>query len=267
MRNWIISFSLGVVLIKMKRLFICKYLILIFMLSMFFSCKQKNEHEVDCDFAKQQAQNDFKYKKYTWSDFEGFGFDFYGHEEFVEILRKNNIKHKSVGISCMIDGNEKFEHCYEREMNKLLKIKFGANFFDSLQIDAKKEYVMKSKDSIFSFEECDQTSRNPLTNDYSEQFELDNKMFFKNFSYPENYVKRKNEKDYFSYTSTSFILMKDGTTKNFETQSTFQNSKNKTFEKSFNQKVEDFSKRINWKPATIQGIPVNSYMDVTITYQ
>lgn len=248
-------------------IFKCRYFGFILIALVLFSCKQKNGYEVDCDLGKKQAENDFKYKNYTWSDFEGFGFDFFGQEEFVELLSKNNIKHKSIGVSCIIDGNEKFENCYEREMNKLLKSKFGAIFFDSLQIEAKKEYVLKRRDSIYSFEDCDQTSRNPLTNDYNEQFDLEEKEFFKNFSYPKNYLKRKDENEYFSHTTTSFVLMSDGTTKNFETQSTFQNPKNKTFEESFNRKVENYTRKINWKPATIQRIPVNSYMEVTITYQ
>lgn len=251
----------------MKRLFICRYLIFIFVVSMLFSCKQKNGYEIDCDFAKQQAENDFKYKNYTWSDFEGFAFDFFGQEEFVEILNKNNIKHKSIGISCIIDGNEKFEHCYEKEMNKLLESKFGVNFFDSLKIEARKLYVSKRKDSIFSFEYCDQTSRHPRTKDYNEQFSLSDKEFFKNFVYPSNYIKRLNDKDNYSFTQVYFILMKDGTCKNFEAESSFQNSTNKIFENSFNQQVLDYVKNIKWRTATIEGIPVNSYMNVSITYE
>lgn len=233
-----------------------------------YSCgkKELNGYEIDCNSAKKQAQNDFKYQNYTWSDFGGFGFDFFGEDEFIELLKNNNIKYKFVPVSCIVTGYEKFENCYEREMQQLLNEKFGKKFFDSLKIVAKKEYVLKRKDSIFHFGECDQTSRHPKTNDYGEQFKLKDKEFFQNFTYPENYMKRQSN-DYYSYTSTSFILMKDGTTKNFETETTFQNPKNKIFEKSFNQKVEDYTKSIKWKPATIEGIPVNSYMEVTIHYE
>lgn len=245
-----------------------KNLFLIFCILFFSSCSEKkNGYEVDCNSEKNKAQNDFKYKNYTWTDFEGLRFDVFGDEEFIELLAKNNIKQKFASISCIISGNEKFENCYEREMNQLLKNKFGGKFFDSLKIVAKKEFILKRKDSIFSFEICDQTSRNPKTSDYNEQFKLDDKDFFENFTYPENYIKRKNNKDLYSYTSTNFLLMKNGIAKDFKTESYFINSKNKIHENSFNLKVEKYSKSIKWKPATIQGIPVNSYMEVTITYQ
>lgn len=244
-------------------------LYLVLPIFLIFSCgkKELNGYEIDCNSAKKQAQNDFKYQNYTWSDFEGLGFDIFGQDEFIGLLKKNNIKHKDILVSCMVDGNEKFENCYEREMNQLLNEKFGKKFFDSLKIMAKKEYVLKRKDSIFHFEECDQTSRHPRTNNYNEQFKIDDREFFQNFVYPKDYIKRQNDKELYSFTSTSFILKKDGTTENFETESDFENPKNKIFEKSFNQKIEDYAKSIKWKPATIEGTPVNSYMEVTIHYK
>lgn len=231
------------------------------------ACQQKSGYQIDCEFAEKQAQNDFKYKNFIWTDFLGLEFDDFGRSEFVQLLQQKEIKHKTIGISCVVDGNQKFENCYERKMNQLLNSKFGKNFIDSLKTEARKMYVLKRKDSVFSFEYCDQTSRHPYTKDYNEQFSLSDEEFFKNFVYPSNYIKRLNDKDYYSYTEVYFILMKDGTCKNFEVQSYFQNTKNKIFENSFNQKVLDYVKSVKWNTATIEGIPVNSYMDVSITYE
>jgi hypothetical protein len=60
--------------------------------------------------------------------------------------------------------------------------------------------------------------------------------------------------------------MKDGTAKNFTTESSLVNTKNNIFEKPFDKSVETYVKSLSWKPATIKGIPVNSYMSVTIFY-
>lgn len=241
---------------------------LLFLL-LFLSCQKKrlNSYEIDCNHEKKQAQNDFKYKNYTYFSFEGFGFGNFGQEEFILLLNAHKIKHNSVLMSCIVDERTDFENCYAKEMNRLLNDNFGKHFFDSLKIQAKQEYVLKNRDSIFHYEECDQTSRHPKTNDYNTQFKLDDKEYFQQFKYPKNYIKRKNDDEKYSYTSTSFILMKDRTTKNFQTESSFENSKNKIFEASFNKSVGDFVKKINWKPATIEGVPVNSYMDITITYE
>ena len=244
------------------------FLIIIFSIFIVNSCSEKkNGNEIDCNSDKNKAQNDFKYKNYIWTDYEQLFPELLGNEEFITLLEKNKIKHKTVSLSCMDDGYAKFRNCYEDEMNHLLKNKFGKSFFDSLKIVGKKEFIFKNKDSIYFFSDCDMTSRHPNTTDYNRQFELEDSDFFKNFKYPKSYIKRKNQKELYSFTTTSFVLMKDGSTKNFKTESDFQIPSNKIFETNFNKQVEKYVKSISWKPATIENIPVNSEMDITITYQ
>ncbi|EJG2356023.1 hypothetical protein A2T69_RS19365, partial [Elizabethkingia anophelis] len=138
-------------------------------------------------------------------------------------------------------------------------------FFDSLKVLGIKQFVLKNKDSIFSFEVCDLTSRTTKTNDDREQFDRLQKDYFTRFNYPKSYVKRQGDESH-SNTTTHFVIMKDGTAKDFTTESSLVNTKNNIFEKSFNKSVENYVKSLNWKPALIKGIPVNSYMNVTIFY-
>ena len=234
---------------------------------MSLSCikKKTNQYEIDCSYETKLAKNDFKYQNYTYTDFFGFGFGINAKKEFSDLLKHNKIKYESATESCTVGENTQFENCYSKEMNRLLENKYGKPFFDSLKILGIKQFVLKNQDSIFSFEVCDPTSRTTKANDDSEQFDRLTKDYFVNFSYPKKYVKRKGEENY-SNTTTSFSLMKDGTAKNFRTESSLVNTKNNIFEKSFNKSVETYVKSLSWKPATIKGIPVNSYMSVTIFY-
>ncbi|WP_300669169.1 hypothetical protein [Soonwooa sp.] len=242
------------------------FCIVVLLLSLSCQKKKISANEIECNYKKDQAQNDFKFKKYIWSNFQGQGANHKGNEEFAKLIAKFNINYKDISVSCIIDGNEQFENCYETEMNQLLKNKFGTQFFDSLKLEAEKEYISKRKDSIFTFGECDQRSRHPNTENYNEQFSISQKEFFNGFTYPEKYLKRKN-KELPSSTMASFILMKDGSIKNLITKSDFENAKNKVFEKLFNKKIENYVQNIQWKPATIAGIPVNSEMEVNIIYE
>lgn len=247
---------------------ICKKYFCILGFHFILLCQKEkiNGYEVDYNQERKQAVNDFKFKKFIRSNFQGQGWNCRGNEEFAKLGSKFNINYKDILVSCIIEDNEQFENCYEIEMNRLLKNKFGTRFFDSLKLEAEMEYILKRKDSIFTFGECDQSSRHPSTEDYNEQFGVPQKDFFQAFTYPEKYLKRKN-KELPSSTSSSFILMKDGSIKNLVTKSVFENYYNKVFEKTFNQKVENSVKNIQWKPATIAGIPINSEMEVNIIYE
>ncbi|HFK5563736.1 hypothetical protein CMU59_06665 [Elizabethkingia anophelis] len=231
------------------------------------SCiKQKaNQYEIDCNYETKLAKNDFKYQNYTYTNFMGFGFGINAEKEFSDLLKENKIKYESATESCIIDKNTPFERCYPKEMNLLLENKYGKPFFDSLKVLGIKQFVLKNKDSIFSFEVCDLTSRTTKTNDDREQFDRLQKDYFTRFNYPKSYVKRQGDESH-SNTTTHFVIMKDGTAKDFTTESSLVNTKNNIFEKSFNKSVENYVKSLNWKPALIKGIPVNSYMNVTIFY-
>jgi hypothetical protein len=228
------------------------------------SCnQQKNGYEIDCDYGKRQAQNDFKYKNYTWSNFSGLGYDNLGEEEFIKLLHQNNIKINQISENCFIEPNDKYQNCREKEMNRLIEKKFGSKLIDSLRFAAKQQFVKHHPDEIFSFEQCDEYPRYP-NGTVENQTDKIQQAYFSQYPIPKNY-KRKNEA-YFSYTSANFIITKTGEIKDLSTESRLQNKKNNIFEKQFNKQLKQFVLHTKWIPAKINGIHVDSYYGVTIHY-
>lgn len=228
------------------------------------SCSQKkNGYEIDCNFEKKQAQNQFNYKNYTWTIFSGSGHDYLGEEEFKKLLKQNNINTRELLTSCLILPNDQYQNCGEIEMNRLITKKFGKDFIDSLRYIAKQDFVRTHPDEIFSFEQCDQLSRYPNStiDQQSEKIHAD---YFAQYPTPGQYI-RKNE-EYYSYTSASFIITKDGNIKDLSIESRFQNKKNNIFEKQFNKQLKDFVLHTQWIPGKINNMNVHSYYGVTIHY-
>nr|WP_315033781.1 hypothetical protein [uncultured Chryseobacterium sp.] len=228
------------------------------------SCSQKkNGYEVDCNYQKRQAQNDFNYKNYTWTIFSGLGYDYLDEEEFTILLSQNHIKNKKISRTCLISPNDKYENCGEMEMNRLIEKEFGNSFIDSLHYIAKQNFVKKNPEEVFSYEQCDQNSRYPHST-MDNQFDKMRSDYLSKYPTPPKYI-RKNE-TYYSYTSAMFILTKDGKVKDLSVESSLQNKKNNIFEKQFNKQLKDFVLHTQWIPAKISGLNVDSYYDVTIHY-
>lgn len=118
-------------------------------------------------------------------------------------------------------------------------------------------------DEVFPFEQCDQFSRYPnsTTDQQSEKIQAD---YFAQYTIPRQYIKRNEE--YYSYTSASFIITKDGNIKDLSIKSRFQNKKNNIFEKQFNKQLKDFVLHTQWIPGKINNMNVHSYYGVTIHY-
>lgn len=228
------------------------------------SCHQKkNGYEIACDDQKKQAQNDFNYKNYTWTNFSGLGYDYLGEKEFIELLNQNHIKTQQIPISCVRFPNDHYENCREIEMNRLILKRFGKKFIDSLRFTAKQMFIKNHPDEIFSYEECDDISRYPNST-ADNQFEKLQTDYLKKFPTPQGY-KSKKEK-FYSYTSASFIITKNGKIKDLSVKSEFQNKKNNIFEKQFNKQLKDFVLHTQWIPGRINGLNVDSYYDATIHY-
>lgn len=224
---------------------------------------KKSGYEIDCEYQKRQAQNDFRYQNYTWTIFSGLGYDFLGEEEFKKLLTQHRIKNKTIHTTCISSPTEKYENCGEIEMNKLIGRKFGQHFIDSLRNIAKKEFVKNHPEEVFSFEQCDQVSRYPSSTFDNQADKIEKDYFFK-YPIPKEYI-IKNEESY-SYTSADFILTKSGEIKDLIIESSFQNKKNNIFEKQFNKQLKDFVLQTQWIPAQINGVNVDSYYGVTIHY-
>lgn len=228
------------------------------------SCNQKkNGYEIDCDYQKKQAQNDFHYKNYTWTLFSGLGYDYLGEEEFKILLNQNHIKTKMVSLSCERYPNDKYDNCWETEMNRLILKNFGKTFIDSLRYISKQQLVKNHPEEIFSYEQCDQISRYPHST-IDNQFDKIRSDYFSKYPIPKDYLK-KNEV-YYSYTSAHFILTKTGEIKDLSIESQFQNKKNNIFEPQFNKQLKNFVLHTQWIPARISGLNVDSYYDVSVHY-
>jgi hypothetical protein len=228
------------------------------------SCNQKKSgYEIDCDDQKKQAQNDFNYKNYTWTIFSGLASDYLGEDEFIILLNQNHIKTKKIPISCVRFPNDQYENCREIEMNRLILKSFGKKFIDSLRDTAKHQFIKSHPDEVFSYERCDDLSRYPNST-MDNQFEKIKVDYLQKHPIPKEYI-RKREK-YYSYTSATFTLTKNGKIKYLSVESEFQNKKNNIFEKQFNKQLKDFVSHIQWIPGKINGLNVDSYYDVTIHY-
>ena len=228
------------------------------------SCNQKkNGYEIDCDHQKKQAQNDFNYKNYTWTIFSGLGHDFLGEEEFILLLNQHHIKTQLISTSCVGVPNDQYENCREIEMNRLILKNFGKKFMDSLRFTAKKQFINNHPDEVFSYEQCDDLSRYPNSTT-DNQFNKMQADYTAKYPTPSDYIKKKEK--YYSYTSASFILTKNGQIKDLLVESEFQNKKNNIFEKQFNKQLKDFVLHTQWIPGKIKGLSVDSYYEATIHY-
>lgn len=229
------------------------------------SCNQKkNGYEIDCDYEKRQAQNDFHYKNYTWTLFSGVGYDYLGEKEFIQLLHQKNIKTNKISISCIRNPNEKYENCREIEMNMLIEKKIGKKFIDSLKYIAKQQFAKNHPKEIFSYEECDMIARIPNAT-YDDQFGKIKRAYFLQYPLPKKYINKTSHESY-SSTSANFILTKNGEIKDLSTESSLENKKNNIFEKQFNQQLKNFVLHTKWIPAQINGINVDSYMEANISY-
>ncbi len=193
--------------------------------TIFLSCyEKKNGDEIDCESEKRQAQNDVRYKNYTWTIFSGLGYDSLGEEEFIKLLNYNSIKTgKTVLVSCLSSQNDKYQHCYEEEMNRLILKKFGEKFIDSLRYIGKQQFVKDHPDETFSYSECDMTARIPDIS-YDGHFDKIRRLYFLQYPLPENYIP-KTVRELYSNSSASFILTKKGEIKDLTVESSFRNKK------------------------------------------
>ena len=79
-------------------------------LVLLISCKKENGYEVDCNFEKKKAQNDFKYKNYTYTQIFGLydGLELNSRKELISRLKKYNVKFDSISVSCIVFENTKY---------------------------------------------------------------------------------------------------------------------------------------------------------------
>jgi len=184
--------------------------------------------------------------------------------EFDSILSNYNIKTISQGIFCTAPSDKQF--CYGELMNKEIEKKFGSNFIEEKRLEAEKAYVRKNINRIFSSADCDRNhSIYPFAKNLDDYLEQSKKDYFKKFTYPTDYIHRK-ENDLYSWTTVYFVLTINGEIKNLTVKSSFRQPYNEKFAKKFNENAVKFVKSIKWIPNKRSGITVNSQESITFMY-
>ena len=223
---------------------------------------QLNEIEIIdtvCINATQRALKDVKQGKYTYHQFSGLGNRNKGFDEWATLFKPFNIKTKSVLTSCIGFSDQFEEYCYEIKMNELIIDKFGVCFIDSIKVEAEKLYILKHPDKVYDYFDCDRNTKQ------SERLKSLNKAYEDSFVYPEDYKFKSGE--YFSFTSADFILLKDGSIKDLEVYTEFQDEANNKYKKLFTKQLTEFVLNQKWEAATSYGYPVHSEMYFSMFYR
>ncbi|RWX02222.1 energy transducer TonB [Flavobacterium cerinum] len=209
-----------------------------------------------CINQKTKAVNDIKNGKLTYTLINGYGMYDYSDKEMTELLLKKSIVLNSVLKPCMGPRKGFNWYCYAELMNSEIEKKFGEKFIDSLRNIADKQFIEKNPGHVFSFHECDTTSRYSNAKSYEEYLTKPKDDFMNGLDYPGmNKVKKERVN-----TEVFFVIYRDGTIGNIKAKSDFSKAKNKIFAKYFESKALDFVKKSKWKPAKYRGINVNSEM-------
>lgn len=217
--------------------------------------------EYPCEVARNYAKQDLEDGQLYFFDIIYFD-ENRSNKEMSKLLSEFNIQlFETYGI----DVEPLDKNCYEKFMNSEIVKKYGNNFLDSIRVIAEIEYVKNNASKVYSFEECDTTSRYLRANTYSDFFDKYKEDFFRRFTYPKDY-KFKNEK-YYSYTSAEFVLQKDTTVTISHIETTFQNAKNEVYTELFNERVREFINTAKWIPAKSAGIEVASKVPLTLHYK
>lgn len=222
--------------------------------------ERKNIKVIDtsCLNEEKRALQDIKRGKLVYFYYMGMTTRYRSNKEMKQILSRYNIQMDSALTYCIAMPKGFRRNCYSTLMDKEIEKKYGSKFIDSLRNIAEKQFVINNPDFVFPFDECDTISRYPGTKNYDDFFKKPDDDFSKQFIYPKGYY-YKNEKD-FSSTNVSFVLNKNGTLTDIETDCSFANSQNEKFEEYFKLKAENFVKHVKWIPAKHNGINVNSEM-------
>lgn len=228
--------------------------------------------DTNCINATRRAENDIKNGRIVLNSsylshnrgytvrYKGFRFNVYLKDELdkIKILLDTNIIMYS-DIRFPYDDLFQID-CYEERMkDEVIKI-HGANFIDSLQRKAIKQFVIDNPNRLFTLDERDHAGgRESEANNYDDYITKAEVELKTKFVYPKGYQKR-NEKS-FSYTNADFIFTKNGTIKGLRVKSTFQNTENEKFRDYFETEVIKFVEATKWGHPTFSGLIRDSEMN------
>jgi hypothetical protein len=234
-----------------------------------------DSRDSNCFSNIERAKSDFAKGDITYYDYKGFGSKFRNIDYFQNEIEKLNIKYELVLVGCnsITIKTETFrpkDDCYISCMDKLVKEKFGKDFFNKLDIKSDSLYVIEKKKRgfVFSFSECDNyviRYKKSLGKEYNQQFDDIEKELDSLISYPKDF-KFKNE-EFYSWSTCSFVINEDSSISKLKLETTFQNKYNNKFRKYFEDKIKKFVLSSKWIPATSNGIVVKSQWDVNFQYK
>ena len=218
--------------------------------------------DTSCINEEKRATGDIKKGKLVYSFYHGLGSFEISDSEMIKLLSKYNISVDTIMGVCSRPPKGFKWHCYNNLMNETIYKKFGKKFIDSLRNIADRQFIENNSKYIFSFYDCDLTSRYVTSKDYDDFLKKPENDFVFGLNYPK--MSKNDIQKEKANTEVSFVIFKNGTVGNIKVESDFKIAKNKDFAKYFEKEAIDFVKKAKWKPAKYKGINVNSEMHLNL---
>ncbi|MEO7978379.1 hypothetical protein [Flavobacterium sp.] len=230
----------------------------------YYKTKSKKIKVIDttCDFEEQRAEKDIKQGKLTYTFIYGIGVYDISNKEMNELLSKYSIKLNKVSMSCSRPPKGFKWNCYAKLMNLAIEKKFGEKFIDSLRNIADKQFVEKNPNFIFSFFDCETTSRYVNAKSYEEFLEKPESDFMIELNYPK--LSKEQIKKEKANTEVTFVIYRNGTVGRIKVESDFKIAGDLDFARYFEKEAINFVKKAKWKSALYRGIKVNSDMHLNL---
>jgi hypothetical protein len=197
-----------------------------------------------CQFGIREAIEDFRKEKILFIR-NGF---VPRYDSVLETLLESN------GIKYSLDMfGHLYSDCYPSTMDSLVKVKFGDDFTNRLELIADSLFFEKRKNGTFNYSEVDtwalrKNSDDHLGGDFIINY-LNEKMTAKSsFNFVPNIVDRP-------YYLIELTVDKDGQTKNIEIKERNDTEKFKGTEEII---LKEISKIKDWIPATVRNQPVTA---------
>lgn len=234
--------------------------------------------DTTCENATKRAKEDISKGRLSLN--ERFIYESLKNEShnIIDSLETQEVLHeylKSYGIS--IDTTLMFHNdirttcdnlfradCYQYAMKDAVFRKLP-KFPNQIFRKAEENFIKKHPGHIYSEEQIDGSYSTVPAKGFQDCIKKLQLYLSVDFNYPSEY--KPKAEDYFSYTDIKFILMKDGTIKNPQVISTFQNPENEKFRKYFRNEIIDYINKSKWVRGTIWGIPVNTEITMLIFHK
>jgi hypothetical protein len=225
-------------------IFIMRFALTILLLTL-FSCspKKADQRTTQCEYGRREAIVDYENGILRFANGK---FSLRYESELKDLLEQK-------GIEYQIAGPHGYDRCYGLVMDSLIKVKFGDDFIDKLELVADSLFYEKRKDGVFDYSDVDtwalrKNSKDQLGGDFIINY-LNEKLSPKSsFRFVSNIVDRP-------HYLIVFTVDKDGRTKNIEIKE--RNSTEK-FPGTEELIVKEVNKIKDWIPATIRNQPVTA---------